>query len=146
MTAAFALAVGVLIGPLHAEPPKSILARVDGIHDGATLRVKAKLKLKFQRGSVRLADSMLVEIAGIHAPNLWQPRCEAERRRAIAGKQLLEKLAGDAVVLRSITTGPYAGRVAAQVYTRDGQSLAAALIDAGFARPAMEDTQSPGWC
>ena len=76
-----------------------------------------------------------VRIRGIDAPEL-RSRCKGEKRDALRARDVLETMlsAGD-VSLTRIGGDKYYGRVLADVATPDHPELAAAMIEAGVARP-----------
>jgi len=84
-------------------------------------------------------------VRGIDAPEL-RGRCEAERqlaRRATA--YVRAALASGEVRLTNISGGKYYGRILADVTTVEGNSIAAALLRNGLARPYKGRKRAP-WC
>ena len=115
-----------------AGPAPAIVERVV---DGDT--VKARVAIWIDQElivSVRLAD--------IDAPELFRPKCAAERERAQAAKAFVEAFLSDgAVTLSEISRGKYAGRVVARVEA-DGRDLSDALVAEGLAVNAPRGA----WC
>ena len=74
-----------------------------------------------------------MRIAGIDAPELFRPKCAAEKEQAREAKAFVQAFfaSGDAV-LHDIKRGKYAGRVVARIEA-DGRDLGEALVSAGFA-------------
>ncbi len=74
-----------------------------------------------------------VRIAGIDAPELFRPKCGAEKQKAIAAKALVEALLGDGeAVLHDVQHGKYAGRVIARIESR-GEDIGQKLVAEGLA-------------
>lgn len=120
----------VLAGPVPAE--------VVSILDGDTIAVRAHIWL-----GQELATH--VRLTGIDAPEL-HGKCERERRLAAAARAFLaQHLADRPVELRDVQFGKYAGRVVARVVTNKGEDVAAALLEAGLARPYDGGARRP-WC
>ncbi|WP_375201416.1 thermonuclease family protein [Hyphococcus sp.] len=85
---------------------------------------------------------MSVRLAGVDAPELFRPRCDAERALARRAKSFVEEFlqAGEAE-LSEIEQGKYAGRVVAHIEA-DGADLGAALVAAGLG----VDGAKGNWC
>jgi len=91
-----------------------------------------------------------VRLAGIDTPESHRPKCAAERR---AGKHATEVVRGmvakgDAVRLRDVQGGKYAGRVVARLMllTEQGEvDLGQLLITRGLARPYFGGKKAD-WC
>lgn len=120
----------VLAGPVAAD--------VVEVLDGDTIAVRARIWL-----GQELATR--VRLSGIDAPEL-HGKCERERRLAAAARAFLaQHLADRPVELRDVQFGKYAGRVVARVVTNKGEDVAAALLEAGLARPYDGGARRP-WC
>jgi len=120
----------------HFEGP--VQAAVDRVVDGDTIAVIARIW-------VNQSLSVLVRVRGIDAPEL-RGRCEAERQLARRAKAYVRAaLASGEVRLTNISGGKYWGRVLADVTTTEGNSIAAALLRNGLARPYQGRKRAP-WC
>lgn len=126
-------------GPLAGPVP----AIVEGVVDGDTLRVRARIWLDQE---VRV----LVRVAGIDTPEL-RGRCAGEnvlalKAREFTGNFLRQREKPDpAIWLTEIDQDKFGGRVLAQVRNTDGNDLAAALVRAGFARDYAGGRRAD-WC
>ncbi len=108
---------------------------VERVIDGDTVKVRV---------GVWIDQELLVSVrvAGIDAPEIFRPKCEAERQRALAAKRFTEEFLGDAdVTLVNIGRDKYAGRVVARIEA-DGRDLGAAMVARGL---AVEDARG-AWC
>ena len=106
-----------------AGPASAVIERVV---DGDTIKMRIAIWIDQEvRVSVRLA--------GVDAPELFRPKCAAEKARARAAKVFVEDFlkGGDAALL-DIARGKYAGRVVARVEA-NGRDLGTALVAAGYA-------------
>lgn len=104
-----------------------VLARIERIVDGDTVRVSAQVWID-------QAVSVSVRIADVDAPELYRPKCEAEKSRAYAARAFVSDFLGDGpVTLRDIRRGKYAGRVVARIENEEGRDLGAALAAADHA-------------
>ncbi|MEM9170289.1 MAG: thermonuclease family protein [Pseudomonadota bacterium] len=122
----------VCAGEAFAGP---VSARVVRVVDGDTLKVAAAIWIEQE-------VTVSVRLAGVDAPELFRPKCDAERRLARAAKDRLRDLAGADVVLYEVRSGKYGGRVVARVETADGVDVAAALVRT---RHAVEGARG-AWC
>lgn len=118
--------------------PGPIPAEVVRIIDGDTIRVKAKIW-------VDQTVEVSVRLRGIDAPEIFRPKCDAERALARTAKASVAAAApvGSQVTITNITRDKYGGRVVASVITTDGETLAARLLAQGQAIP--EGGPKP-WC
>lgn len=83
-----------------------------------------------------------VRVAGIDAPELFRPQCEAEKLLAREAKAFAEAfLAGGEAVLYDIERAKYAGRVVARIEA-GGADLGDALVAGGLA----VEGRKGGWC
>ena len=99
---------------------------VERVVDGDTVKVRVGVWIDQE-----LVVS--VRIAGIDAPELFRPKCPAEKEKARAAKKFVEDfLAHRAVTLEEIRRGKYAGRVIARLEA-GGRDLGQALVDEGYA-------------
>ena len=118
--------------------PGPVPAQVLEVLDGDTLRVRARIWLGQE-------VAVLIRLAGIDAPEL-KGACDAESNLAKEARNVLEAMIGDeAVTLRQIKYGKYAGRVLADVVNAAGEELGEALMAAGFAR-AYSGGLRLSWC
>tara|TARA_R100000664_G_scaffold12372_1_gene19880 strand:+ start:2517 stop:2930 length:414 start_codon:yes stop_codon:yes gene_type:complete len=115
-----------------------ILARVVDVYDGDTFTAEARTWL----GQVTTTK---VRIAGIDTPEIRRPKCDSEKRKAIAAKEALRRLLGDSVYLRNIKRGKYAGRVISQVISKGGIDIGKDMIRTGHARPYSGGKRG-SWC
>jgi len=104
-----------------------VLARIDRVVDGDTVRVSAQIWIDQEISvSVRLAD--------IDAPELFRPKCDAEKVKGYAAKEFVSGFLGARpVMLKDIRRGKYAGRVVARIENHHGQDLGSALTAADHA-------------
>lgn len=129
-TPALAVARDVIPGP--------IAAHVVRVVDGDTLIVRARIWLGQE---VETA----VRLDGIDTPEI-KGKCDAERRMAIAARDVTRGLAESRVVLlRDVRYGKYAGRVLARIETGDGMDLGRALLERGLGRPYRGGPRGD-WC
>ncbi|PQA87903.1 thermonuclease family protein [Hyphococcus luteus] len=101
-------------------------ARVERVIDGDTVKMRV---------AIWLDQEILVSVrlAGVDAPELFRPKCDAERARALKAKNFVEVfLSGGEARLEDIEQGKYAGRVVARIEA-NGADLARALTAAGLA-------------
>lgn len=120
-----------------AQDVGAVPAIVERVIDGDTLKVSARIWID-------QSLSVSVRVKGADAPELFRPRCEAEKTRAREAKAFVESLVADgAVTLEDIEHDKYGGRVAARVTIKSGADLGAALIAEGFA--AAPGAHDP-WC
>lgn len=120
-------------GPLPGPVPGA----VERVIDGDTVKVRATIWVDQQ-------VEVSVRLAGVDAPELFRPKCGAEKARARQAKSFVEAfLAGGRVKLFDIHYGKYAGRVVARIENEAGKDLSAELLSAGLASPyaARRD-----WC
>ena len=111
------------------------------IVDGDTLRVDAGADMPGELAALS------VRLRGIDTPEKGgRARCDSERARGQAATAFTaEAVAGaGAIVIRDPEWGKWAGRVIADVLL-DGRSLAAALLEAGHARP-YDGGKRASWC
>ena len=127
-----------LAGPVVASDlPGPVPARVERVVDGDTVRVAAEIW-------VGQTVSISVRLRGVDAPELFRPKCPAEKEKARAAKAFVEGfLAGGEVSLMEIEHDKYGGRVVARMENGDGEDAGAALIAAGLAVPYGADKP---WC
>ncbi|MEO0982047.1 MAG: thermonuclease family protein [Pseudomonadota bacterium] len=118
----------VLAGPIDAEVLRVV--------DGDTIKVRAHIWVdQHVEVSVRFAD--------VDAPELYRPRCEAEKAQARAARDLVQAVAGDRIRLRNVTLGKYAGRVVAAAETLGGEDLGQTLLRHGL---AVRENDAAPWC
>ena len=99
---------------------------VERVVDGDTVKVRV---------GVWIDQELIVSvrIAGVDAPELFRPKCAAEKEKARAAKEFVEAfLAHRAVTLADIKRGKYAGRVIARLEA-GGRDLGQALVEEGHA-------------
>ncbi|MCZ6764149.1 MAG: nuclease [Alphaproteobacteria bacterium] len=141
--------MGIAIPAVAADEmlPGPIQAKIIRVIDGDTVEAEANIWLGLRLMiNIRLAD--------YDTPELFRPRCAAEREKAQAARNwVAERLAAadpDApasgpwpVELMDIRHGKFAGRAVARIRLRDGTDLGQILFDAGLAR--LSDTTAD-WC
>ena len=117
-----------VLGPITAE--------VERVVDGDTVRVKAHIWID-------QSVSVSVRLAGIDAPELYRPKCAAEKAKARAAKKFAANFVQRGQVrLYDVARDKYAGRVVARIENAQGEDLAAALEHAGLA----QRRQRGQWC
>ena len=111
-----------LAGPISAEVVKVI--------DGDTIKVRATIWLD-------QTVVVSVRLRGIDAPELYRPKCEAEKVLAKSAKDSVVSStpAGSLVTLTDISRDKYGGRVVASVTTARGETLSSQLLARGEAIP-----------
>lgn len=124
-----ALGVLALAGPARAD-----LHRVIFVTDGDTITVPA--------GGT--ATGFRLRLEGYDTPEL-NSSCAREREHAQAAKAKLIELARDGLDITSGLRTDRNGRILAKAYTRDGESVALIMINAGLARPYNGEARGP-WC
>ncbi len=122
------LAEGALPGPIPADVVRVV--------DGDTIKVRARIW-------VDQSVEVSVRLAGIDAPEIFRPKCDAEKEPARAAKAAIVAQVGNTVQLRDVRNGKYAGRVVADAILSDGESLSARLLAQGHAIP---DGAEKPWC
>ncbi|MEM7765950.1 MAG: thermonuclease family protein [Pseudomonadota bacterium] len=137
------LAISAPAALADAPLPGPIPADVIRVVDGDTIKVRAQIW-------VDQSVEVSVRLAGIDAPEIYRPRCEAEKAPARAAKAAVAAQVGERVFLRDIRMGKYAGRVVADTILSDGESLSARLLAQGHAIPDGADKpwcqpESPSW-
>jgi endonuclease YncB( thermonuclease family) len=117
-----------LIPPAWAGPPLKgpVAASVERVIDGDTVKMRAQIWIDQE-----LVIS--VRVAGIDAPELFRPKCAAEKARAREAKLFVEDfLSSGEAILRDVAYGKYAGRVVARIEAA-GADLGEALVAEGLA-------------
>ena len=136
LLAAAALAgsgVAAAEGPLPGPVP----AAVERVIDGDTVKVRATIW-------VGQEVDVAVRLAGVDAPELFHPKCAAEKARALKARSFVEGFfAGGEARLYDVHYGKYAGRVVARVENGAGKDLSSDLLAAGLAAPY---SARRGWC
>ncbi|MEM0987014.1 MAG: thermonuclease family protein [Pseudomonadota bacterium] len=125
-------AVAVSDAPLPGPIPADVIRVVDG----DTIKVRAQIW-------VDQSVEVSVRLAGIDAPEIYRPRCDAEKAPARAAKAAVAAQIGDRIYLHDIRSGKYAGRVVAETLLPGGESLSARLLAQGHALPVGADKP---WC
>ncbi|WP_428407615.1 thermonuclease family protein [Hyphococcus sp.] len=122
--------------PLQAaEFSGNAKARVERVIDGDTVKMRVAIWLDQE-------ILVAVRLAGVDAPELFRPKCEAERALALEAKSFAEDfLQSGEAYLSGIAQGKYAGRVVAHVETAGGD-LGNALVEAGLAARGGKGS----WC
>ncbi len=111
-------AAGNTIGPAPAS--------VERVIDGDTVRMRVAIWIDQEL-------IVSVRLAGVDAPELFRPKCAAEREKAERAKRFVKEfLKGGDATLHDIGRDKYGGRVVARIETQDGD-LSTALVDAGLA-------------
>lgn len=118
--------------------PGPIPAEVIKVVDGDTVNVRARIW-------VDQTVEISVRLRGIDAPELYRPKCTAEKLLAKSAKASVAAASpvGSEVTLIDIERDKYGGRVIASVVTSDGETLAARLLSQGQA--IAYGAQKP-WC
>lgn len=132
--AALALAGGAAGAADYAWPVVRVV-------DGDTLKVDAGADMPSELAALS------VRLRGVDTPESGRrAKCDDEWRAGqLATAFTSEAVAGAAtIIIRNPTWGKWAGRVVADVVV-DGRSLAAALLEAGLARP-YDGGRRAGWC
>lgn len=137
MVAILALVTLLMLAPARAaeriEGP--IAAEVERVIDGDTVRVAAR---------IWVGHTVSVRLAGVDAPEIFRPRCAAERDAARRAKSFVETmLGGEEVTLHDVVPDKYGGRVVARIETASGDDLGEALLCEGL---AAEDGAADPWC
>lgn len=110
-------------------------ASLERVVDGDTVRFRVPLWIDQEL-------SVSVRVAGIDTPELFRPKCQAEKALAREAKVFVQEFLRDGrVELTDIENGKYAGRVIARIVTKDGD-LGEALLQAGLAAPGPRGE----WC
>lgn len=109
-----------LSGPIEAEVIKVV--------DGDTIKVRANIW-------VDQTVTVSVRLRGVDAPELYRPKCDAEKKLARLAKASVNTVTpvGSKVRLTQITRDKYGGRVVAYVETNDGETLGTRLLSQGQA-------------
>lgn len=123
-----AMAKEQIAGPIPAD--------VERVIDGDTVKVRARIWLE--------QDLVVsVRIANIDAPELFRPKCPAEKTRARAAKNFVSTFFADGTAwLHDVENGKYAGRVVARLTNSAGDDLGEALVSASYAVNANRGN----WC
>lgn len=110
-------------------------AVVERVVDGDTVRVRVAIWIDQEL-------SVSVRVADIDAPELFRPKCAAEKARAREAQAFVKAfLENGEIVLRDIKRGKYAGRVVARIEA-NGRDLGDALVRERFAVNGKKGT----WC
>lgn len=127
---------GSVITPVSAADfVGSARGTVDRVIDGDTVKMRVAIWLDQE-------VLISVRVANIDAPELFRPKCEAERQLARQAKAFAETFLTDGKAdLRDIERGKYAGRVVARIEV-GGLDLGNAMVDAGFAYEGKKGD----WC
>lgn len=132
----------VLVVAATLALPADILAQVPATVtraiDGDSIEVRATIWPD-------LTASTQIRVAGVDAPELRRPQCDAERALAERARDRTAALTDNGVVLVDPRLGKFAGRVVAQVILPDGRNLADVLIAEGLGR-AYDGGRRKGWC
>lgn len=122
-------------GGADAAPLGPMPAAVERVVDGDTVKMRVAIWIDQE-----LVVS--VRVAGVDAPELFRPKCAAEKEKAEAAKAFVaDFLSGGEAVIHDVARGKYAGRVIARIEA-DGRDLGEALIAAGH---AVSDAKG-AWC
>lgn len=124
---AFFLVEAVFLQRASASPPLGpTRAALERVVDGDTVRFRVAIWIDQEL-------SVSVRVAGIDAPELFRPKCAAEKALAREAKAFVAAfLDGRETTLHDIEQGKYAGRVVARIEA-DGADLGDALVEAGLA-------------
>lgn len=117
-------AAGAAASPRALDGP--IRGAVERVIDGDTVKMRVAIWIDQEL-------TVSVRVAGVDAPELFHPRCAAEREKARAAKAFVEAFVGGGdATLYDVRQGKYAGRVVARIET-GGRDLGQALVAAGHA-------------
>ena len=121
--------------PARASPMRGpAFGQVERVVDGDTVKVRVAIWIDQE-------IVVSVRLAGVDAPEIFRPACEAERARGREAKAFVEGfLSGGAVTLHDIEHDKYAGRVVARIES-GGADLGDALLAAGLAA-----AERGAWC
>ncbi|PWE18181.1 nuclease [Marinicauda salina] len=136
---ALLLALVIAAPAAASEPlPGPIPAEVVRVIDADTIAVTARI---WPGHTV----ATRVRLAGVDAPEISRPGCDAERAAGEAATGFVrERLApGSPVTLAAVEQGSFAGRVVARLSDAEGRDLSEALLAAGHAVAYGEDGH---WC
>ncbi len=127
------------VGMAAAKPlPGPYSARVERVIDGDSLEARVTIWLGQE-------VTTTVRLAGIDTAEL-RATCGRARERAAAAKALLaSRVEGTTVILTSVETDKYGGRVIAHVSDANGVDMARVLVSEGLAVP-YEGQRRPDWC
>ncbi len=104
-----------------------IPAVIERVVDGDTVRVRAKIWLEQEL-------EVSVPVAKIDAPELFRPKCPAEKEHARAAKNYVQGFFVDGTAwLHEIESGKYAGRVVARLTNAHGEDLGKMLVAQDYA-------------
>ena len=111
-----------LAGPVQAEVLRVV--------DGDTVKVRATIW-------VDQTVEVSVRLRGIDAPEIYRPKCDAEKALARTAKASVAAVApvGSQVTISDISRDKFGGRGVATVMTSDGETLSERLLAQGQAIP-----------
>ncbi|WP_375205099.1 thermonuclease family protein [Hyphococcus sp.] len=119
------------MAPLQAAEFSGLArAQVERVIDGDTVKMRVAIWLEQE-------ILISVRLAGVDTPELFRPKCEAERAKSFVE----DFLQGGEAELIDIEQGKYAGRVVARIEA-DGEDLGSALVAAGLGVRANKGN----WC
>lgn len=111
---------------------------VVSVYDGDTFMVRIELWPGiFIRTKIRAS--------GFDTPEI-RTKCKREKEMAVKARKATMTFLSGWAVLRNIHNGKYAGRVVADVYSMDGDSLKQHMINIGLARAYDGKSKRKGWC
>ncbi len=131
----------ILCGAIYAAAQNPNLleetykARVIRVIDGDTF----KAEIQLSDGISRITSIRILSIDAPEIKKLCDPKI---RQRGEKAKTFLKKTLGKDIWLRKLKRGKYAGRMLAEVFTKDGVNIAETLQQQGLARPY----QKKRWC
>lgn len=130
LVSAFIARAETLSGPVQAEVLRVV--------DGDTVKVRATIW-------VDQTVEVSVRLRGIDAPEIYRPKCDAEKVLARHAKQSVSAAVpvGSQIMIKDISRDKYGGRVVATIVTNDGETLSERLLAQGQAIPI--GTPKP-WC
>jgi len=131
----------VVVRAASAEAPhRTLAAQVLRVTDGDTFQSEVEV---WPDTFVRTA----IRIRGMDAPEVFHPRCPAEKVKALAATAALAALIGaKRVYLTNYGFDKYGGRVNAVVQLPSGEEVAAHQIGAGHAQAWSGTGPKPTWC
>lgn len=138
-----ALILSLMVAGFYlAEQSKPDAEQVSEIIDGDTFAIAAQWS-PYDIG-------WKIRVRGIDAPEQGgRAQCEQEETLAIQAERRTKELiraSGNAVTLKNVEHDKYGGRLLADVYLKDGESLGDILLEEGLAEPYEGRGPKQNWC
>ncbi len=120
--------------------PSGYQAKVLSIYDGDTFTAQI---FSWPQHSIEAR----VRLRGIDTPEI-RGKCASEKTKAQQAKQKLTQLIpeGSIVTLYHIELGTYAGRIIANVSTKNGEDISTVMVAENYARPYKLREGRKSWC